>query len=329
MKNTRPNTRHHITKTFYNKDFTDFPLDLDDVKIQFPFKSKQKYKSIKDDLHNKKFNPTTNINPIKQQRKLQRPYFSPKFLNWECDLVFFTSKTNKPLLYMFIVNVNTKFLYVIYLSNKNEDEMIDAFMNLFKFKSNNVQCPDGIRINGLRFDGESALNSKRLKGFFENHGINYYSNPSPYINKNRVVDRAIRTIRTAFDNLDIRNIGLTKHRNIMQQIVAMYNNSIHKSTGIKPIEMTFEQELNYIKNKERLLLEQTTKQYDDGLLNYKPGDELLVWLPTGKTNVLSKQIYDKIHAEFIRYDHGNVVVKYKNKNITVPIYLTKVNQHDQ
>ena len=316
-------TRHNQTQTFYTKDDTDKPLNIDELSIQFPFKSKQKYESIKDQLTNKTYTHIPDLNPIKQQRKHQRPYFSPKFLNWECDLVFFTSKTKKPLLYMFVVNMNTKFLYVIHLLGKSEDEMIDAFMNLFEFKSNNVQCPNGIRINGLRFDGESALNSKRLKSFFDKCNIKYYSNSSPYINKNRVVDRAIRTIRSAFDNLNIISLPLKEHRNIMQQIVTMYNNSVHKSTGLKPIEMTFEQELNYIKNNDLKLQQQMTKQYDEGLYNYEPGTELTVYLPTGKTNAYSKQIYEKVQAEFIKYDHGNVIVKCKNKHITVPIYLTK------
>lgn len=310
-------------ETFYTEDITDQPLNINDVKIQFPFKSREKYESIKNDLHNKTFNPIPDLNPIKQQRRHQRPYYSPKFLNWEADLVFFTSKTKKPLRYMFVINVNTKFLYVIYLSGKSEDEMIDAFMNLFTFKSNNVQCPNGIKINNIRFDGESALNSKRLKDFFNKYNIKYYSNPSPYINKNRVVDRAIRTIRSAFDNLNISNLSLKQHRNIMQEIVAMYNNSVHKSTGLKPIEMTFEQELDYIKNKDRELQQQMKKQHDEGLYDYEPGDDLIVYLPTGKTNVYSKQIYEKIYAKFINYTHGNVVVKYENNYITVPIYLTK------
>lgn len=316
-------TRHLKQELYYIKDVTDAPLDVNEIKIQFPFKSKQKYESIKDNLRNKTFNPIPDLNPIKQQRKHQRPYFSPKFLSWECDLVFFTSKTNKPIKYMFVINLNTKFLYVIYINDKSKNEMIDAFMNLFTFKSNNVQCPNGIRINNIRFDGESALNNSTLIDFFNDRNIKYYSNSSPYINKNRVVDRVIRTIRSAFDNLNISNLSLKEHRNIMKQIVTMYNNSIHKSTGLKPSEMTFEQELEYIKNKERELRQQMTKQYNEDLHNYEPGDELIVYLPTGKTNAYSKQIYEKVHAEFVKYDHGNVVVKYKNKNIIVPIYLIR------
>ena len=100
------NTRHKQTQTFYSKDYTDLPLSLDELTINYPFKSKQKYKSIKDDLCNKHHEPVQDLNPVKQKKKLQRPYFSPKFLSYEADLVFFTSKTNKPLIYLFVINVN-------------------------------------------------------------------------------------------------------------------------------------------------------------------------------------------------------------------------------
>ena len=318
------NLRHNKQHTFYTKDKTDSPLDLDDVTIEYPFKSKVKYNSIKDQLVNKKFNPTPDSNPIKQQRKFQRPYYSPKFLNWEADLVFFTSKTHKPITYMFVINVNTKFLYVIYLSNKTEDEMINAFMNLLHMKSNNVQCPNGIRINGLRFDGESALNSKRMKTFYDKNNINVYSNSSSYINKNRIVDRVIRTIRTAFDSLDCKNLGITKHRSIMQQIVSLYNNTIHKSTGLKPIEMTFEDELEFIKNKDSELKQQLSKQTDE--FDYKFGDDLMVYIPKNKTEIFSKQhIYYSTPAKFIDYYHGNVLCEVEELGtILLPIYYTRL-----
>ena len=320
------NTRHKQTQTFYTKDYTDQPLDLDELTIQFPFKSKQKYESIKDQLVNKHYEPTQDFNPTKQQKKFQRPYFSPNFLSWEADLVFFTSKTKKPITYLFVINVNTKFLYVIYLSDKSENEMINAFMNLFKFKSNNVQHPQGLRLNSIRFDGESALNSTRLMNFFNKYNIKVYSNPSPYINKNRVVDRVIRTIRTAFDNLEVGDLGLDKHRNIMQQVVAMYNNSVHKSTGLKPIEMTFEAELDYIKNKNKQLSEQVRKQRDEGLYDYEFGDDLMIYLPTNKTDRFTKKhLYYSTPAKFIGYDHGNVVCVLNDDSVvTVPIYFTKL-----
>lgn len=320
MKRT---TRKRNTNTFYTKDYTDLPIAIEDVTIEFPFKSRSKFESVKSNLKNKTFEHVPDLNPSKQLNKYKRPYFSPHFFSWEADLVFFTSKTNKPITYLFLINVNTKFLYVIYLSNKSETEMINAFMNLFRFKSNNVQSPNGIRINNLRFDGESALNSSIMKNFFAKYNIKTYSNPSPYINKNRVVDRVIRTVRTAFENINTKNLSLSKHRKTMQEIVSVYNNSIHYKTCLKPAEMTFDQEFKYIKSNEKLLLEQSKKQHQDGLFDYEPGDELLVYLPTGKVNAYSKQIFEKIRAEFVMYDHGNVVVKYNTKNIIVPIYYTK------
>ena len=317
-------TRKRVQETYYIVNKEDQPIDINDVKIEFPFKSKSKYRSVAPQLKNKGHNLEYDLNPAKQQNKFQRPYFSPSFLSYECDLAFF-DKLN----YMFVINVNTKFLYVIYLANKNENEMIDAFMNLFHAKSANVQTPHGLRINNLRFDGESALNSKILKQFFEKHNIKCYSNSSPYINKNRVVDRVIRTIRTAIDtymfNNGIEHLSVANHRKLMRQIVAIYNNTKHNSTGLKPIEMTFQQELDYIKNKERKLKLQMAKQDQNGLLNYEPDDELLIYLPSGKTDKFSKKhIYYSTPAIFIKYNHGNVIAQLEDESIVeVPVYYTR------
>ena len=322
-------TRKANQETHYIKDSTDSPINIKDVKIEFPFKSKSKYKSVESNLKNKTHIIQNDLNPKKQQNKFKRPYFSPHFLSWECDLAFWTDKKHKPINYLFVINTNTKYLYVIYLNDKTENEMIDAFMNLFYMESNNVQCPYGIRINNIRFDGESALNSKIMQQFYEKHNIQTYSNPSPYINKNRVVDRVIRTIRTAIENYMFNNridhLSVSKHRNLMQQIVAIYNNTVHKTTGLKPIEMTFQQELDYIKNKERELKSQIAIQKQNGLLDYEYGDELLLYLPTGKTDKFSKKhIYYSTPAIFLEYSHGNVVALLEDETIVeVPIYFAR------
>ena len=314
-------TQSNPSTTFYYRDHDDDPIEIDDVKIKFPFKSRDKFESVKDQIHDKTFNPIVDKQPKIQMKNYSRPYFSPKFLSWEADLVYFTSKTKKPLSYMFIINVNTKFLYVVFISDKSEDEMINAFMNLFQMKTNNVQCPNGIRINNLRFDGESSLNSKLMKRFYDKYKIKTYSNSSRFINKNRIVDRVIRTIRSAWDNLEIGDVSLKKHRQIMQQIVSLYNNSIHKSTGIKPIKMTFEDELNYIKNKELELRNIMSKQREDGMLNYKPGDKLKLYLPSSKVNRFTKKhIYYSTPAKFISYNHGNVIAETDGGIVEVPIY---------
>ena len=322
-------SKQQAKETFFIKDSTDSPMNINDVKIEFPFKSKSKYKSVAPQLKNKNHDLEYDLNPTKQQDKYKRPYFSPNFLSWECDLAFWPDNKYKPINYMFVINVNTKFLYVIYLANKNENEMIDAFMNLFHAKSANVQTPHGLRINNLRFDGESALNSKLMQQFYKQHNIKCYSNSSPYINKNRVVDRVIRTIRTAIDNYmfnnGIEHLSVANHRKLMRQIVAIYNNTKHNSTGLKPIEMTFQQELDYIKNKERELKLQMAKQDQNGLLNYEPDDELLIYLPSGKTDKFSKKhIYYSTPAIFIKYSHGNVIAQLEDESIVeVPVYYTR------
>ena len=316
-------TRGKKPDPLYIPNNEDIPLSVDSFSIEFPFKSKQKFDSVQSKLRNKTFKNKVDLNPKKQQKKYQRPYYSPRFLGWECDLVFFTEKTKKPITYMFVINLNTKFLYVIYLTNKDNDNMIDAFMNLFNYPSDNVQCPEGLRMNSIRFDGEKALVSKRLTDFFKDRDIKFYSNPSPYINKSRVVDRVIRTIRTAFDNLNIGHLSLSEHRKTMQKIVSIYNNTVHRTTGLKPAEMTFEQELEWIKNKENELFDQMEKVVETDRFDFEKGEEVLIYLPTGKTDRFTKKhIYYSTRGEFVKMDHGNAVCEVDGLGlVTVPLYF--------
>ena len=324
------NTRHKQIESFYTKDKSDRPKPIGEVKTKYPFKSNVKYNSVKDQLHSVAKNENGEPKrvtgkdqyPKSQLENYQRPYYSPKLLNWEADLVFFD---NNRINYLFVININTRYLYVTYISSKNNNEMMNAFMNLFNSPSDNVQCPNGLRMNGVRFDGESALNSKVMNQFFRKHNISVYSNKSPYINRNRIVDRVIRTIRTAFDNLNLRSdIGLAKHREYMRDIVSMYNNTIHSSTGLKPIEMTFEQENEYIKKKDVELKQQLAKIKNKKLFDYQPGDRLLVYLPQSKTKTFQKtRVNYSTPAQFIRYEHNNVLCLIEGKSVLVPIYYTK------
>ena len=62
-------TRKANQETHYIKDSTDSPINIKDVKIEFPFKSKSKYKSVESNLKNKTHIIQNDLNPKKQQNK--------------------------------------------------------------------------------------------------------------------------------------------------------------------------------------------------------------------------------------------------------------------
>ena len=207
------------------------------------------------------------------------------------------------------------------LLNKDQLSIERAFRKLIYY---------GLRINSIRFDDESSFNSDLMKRFFDNHNISVYHNPSPYINKNRIVDRAIRTIRdmyyTWYESKKFEQIDVTKQHDILQQLVTIYNNTYHTSIKMKPVEMTYDLEYEYIDRCQKKLELIKSKQSLNGYYNFKYGDPIKIYLNESKTNKgFKKHRGNYIHdAMFIAYDHGNAIVKFNKNLITIPIYWIKV-----
>ena len=302
-------------------------VDLSDVKIDYKFKNKAKQQSLEKNLKaagvklnksrkkDKAETITTDFNPKALQKKYQRPYFSPIFNSYEADLAFISNNPKlKNNTYLFLININTRYLYILLLNDKETSSLKRAFEKLIYY---------GLKINSIRFDGESGLNSKEMLKYFKDNDINVYSNSSPYINKNKIVDRAIRTIRDMYYNqTQDKVIDKQKQHNILQELVTIYNNTYHKSIGKAPSQMTYEDELEYIKSKQKQIKEINKKYDKDNIPSYEYGDPLLIYLNTAKTNNGFKKRRSNFNTEgtFVQYDHGNVVANVDGKNITVPSY---------
>ena len=288
-------------------------VPLENVIIKNPFKTK---------IKNPNANYKKDYNPKIKQKQFQRPYFSPKINSYECDLVFISNNDKlKQNVYLFLININTRYLYILMLHNKDQESILRAFRKLIYY---------GLRINSIRFDDEKSFNSSVMKRFFDNHNISVYHNPSPYINKNRIVDRAIRTIRDMYytwhESKKFKKIDVTKQHDILQQLVTIYNNTYHTSIKMKPVEMNYELEYKYIDRCQKKLELIKSKQSLNGYYNFKYGDPIKIYLNESKTNKgFKKHRGNYIHdAMFIAYDHGNAIVKFNKNLITIPIYWIKV-----
>ena len=288
------------------------------VKIKSPasLRSKKKQNVVKEEEQ-----PITNdLNPKAMQKKYQRPYFSPIFNSYEADLAFITTNEKfRQSIYLFLVNINTRYLYILQLTDKETSTLKHSFEKLIFY---------GLRINSIRFDGECGLNSKSMLKYFEDNDIKVYSNSSAYINKNRIVDRVIRTIRDMYETylrknkIDFKKITLTKEENILQQLVTIYNNTYHRSIGKAPSQMTYEDELKYIQSKQKQIKELVKKNISRELIIFEYGDPLLIYLDNSKTN----SVFEKrrgnynIEATFIQYENGNIVCEVNGDYITIPYY---------
>ena len=67
---------------------------------------------------------------LKQLKRYYRPHFSPKFNSWMIDLVYY--KQNQKPIYLFILNINTRYLIVYEAKDKSADEIYryDGLMSI-------------------------------------------------------------------------------------------------------------------------------------------------------------------------------------------------------
>ena len=121
------------------------------------------------------------------QKRLQRPYFSPEFDSWEMDIMFVYTP-NAERKYLFCININTKFLVAITIPNKKQEEIKKALIDLVRLHP----------VASIRGDSEKGFNTTMLNQFFHDNHIKTYFTSERFINRNRVVDRVMRTIRDGF-----------------------------------------------------------------------------------------------------------------------------------
>jgi hypothetical protein len=256
--------------------------------------------------------------------------------------------------YLFVININTKYLISIPLpmgATPSIDRTMEALVTVFQKLSPR-------KIASLRGDAGTAFgnssvgveefntqtnNPSKTKrqvflNFLKRNGVeSCYLSASKFINKNRCVDRVIRTIR---DIIGMKTIRLLNPE-IVQHVVDIYNETPHSAYFHKfsPAEVQNDLEIEgaYIRYQQERLKEIKRKEDEAGLLSYKPGNILLVYIPKEKTQIK----FDKRRrnfsdlATFVGYKNGNVVCElmdkllFKNPVIELPIYYTKYLSEDE
>jgi hypothetical protein len=261
--------------------------------------------------------------------------------------------------YLFCININTRYLFVIPIDINKNPAQIDTWKSLVKI--NNSMTEDH-KLKHIRGDadttfgyhfyeqepqlvsslqepkyvrlGTTVYHGNDLTWYLLANNIELSLFPSKYTNKNRIVDRVIRTIR---DMLISNEVFLDNE--LVAAAVNKYNNTKHSAFDNKysPAEVQSSHDLEEVFIRENLYrLDDVNKlQHDEGLLNYKPQNILLVNLDESKTRRAMdkrRRVFGRL-AVFEKYEYGNVscrlILRDKNNNIffgnpiTIPIYHTK------
>jgi hypothetical protein len=286
---------------------------------------------------------------IKPLQKLFRPYFSPYTDSYEIDYVYggsvkvYDIETGSEILepqnYFFCININSKYLFVKALQMGEKRRLTFTFSAMQEIKNEIEKMNSEQTIKHIRGDADSAFgkiirfDDTKNKNFTINlgsesyrpnifttylkqHDIKLYLNPSKYTNKNRVVDRVIRTISDKIgENTELF------YKEIIQKAVEEYNNTRHSAFNNeytpKEVQMHKDLEEYYIRENLKRLEEVKHQQNIEGLFFYKPGDILLIHLDNSKNiDKLNKKrrVFNRL-ATFLDYNHGNVVCQVLYNNV--------------
>ena len=115
---------------------------------------------------------------------------------------------------------------------------------------------------------------------------------------------------------------LTHLKKTLQQLITIYYNVKHSTTGYKPSEMTNKQEFKYIIEMTEYNNEIINKLRKDGFYDYKEGDKVMCYLDESKTQDRFKKRrgYYTTKGTFIKYNFGNGIVEIEGQKIELPIY---------
>lgn len=168
----------------------------------------------------------------------------------QCDLVDLSkfARHNKGVKYLLtMIDVFSKYAHVMPLKSKSAPSVLSAFKALFK--------KVGVVTHVQTDRGREFINNL-LKKFFKQKGVNHYASHSEY--KASVVERFNRTLKNKLYRIFTHRNSF-KNIDILVSVLKSYNDSVHRSTGFAPSQVTPRQE-NVIF--ERLYGYQPTANYD-------------------------------------------------------------------
>lgn len=216
-----------------------------------------KLKNLIEKLHEER--TYTLFKPIK--KKFQRLKTIPSGLNtdWQCDLCIFDSLSeyNDGYKYMLVcIDVLSRKIYVSPAKSKKSEHMIESFEKIF---SKSKVLPHKLYSDsGVEFQAEKMLKYFKDKNIIKNVMF------SPDIHAG-VVERANRTIKERLYRYFSQK-NTQRWIDIIDKIIDAINNSVNRTTGMKPNSITYENSQDLLK-----------RIYKDGITEnkkpkYKIGD---------------------------------------------------------
>ena len=168
--------------------------------------------------------------PITRKFKKGKVYSSFRDNIWGVDLAYMQSlsKYNKGIKYLLCwIDLFSKYTWIIPIKDKKGISVVNAFKKILsdsKRKPNKMWVDQGIEFY-----------NKSFKDFLKINNIEMYSTYSE--GKSVVAERFIRTLKNKIFK-HMTAISKNVYFDVLDDIVDKYNNTVHKTIKMKPIEVT-------------------------------------------------------------------------------------------
>jgi len=154
---------------------------------------------------------------------------------WQADIVFLKRLRiyNDNMSYLLtVIDCFSRYAYAIPIKNKTSKEVIRAFAEIFKMSKATpkfLQCDQG-----------KEFFSKVCGNYFESNNITLYHNYSDF--KACVVERFHKTLLNRLSKW-MSHTGNQRYIEVLPKLLKSYNNSVHSSIGMKPKEVSKNNEM--------------------------------------------------------------------------------------
>ena len=149
---------------------------------------------------------------------------------WQADLVDmqFAEKQNDGFKYLLtVIDVLSKYAWVVPLKTKNGSDLVEAFQHIFK---------QGRIPKLLQTDAGTEFLNKKLQSYLKKENVRHFVTYNE--TKAQIAERFNRTLKEKM----FRYFQYTgqKHRyiDVLQELVHAYNHSFHRSIRMRPVDVT-------------------------------------------------------------------------------------------
>ena len=155
---------------------------------------------------------------------------------WQADLADMTQlgRVNNGYRYLLTcIDCFSKYAWVIPVKTKSAEDMVEAIKKLLK--TAHPRKPQRMQTD----KGKEFLNSK-VQAIFNKEGIHHFQSESEL--KAALVERFNRTLKSKIWRYFTAN-NTNQFLKVLPDIVSSYNHSIHRSIGMRPVDVKVEDEL--------------------------------------------------------------------------------------